>query len=93
MIKKSENFSLEALDVDKMARLPIEELKKVVFGGFLQMKEMKLDELEPLKEELRSFVDCVKNDRCPLVTGEHAVRSMETAERILASSKEHDWAV
>jgi predicted dehydrogenase len=57
------------------------------------VKEMKLEELEPLKEELRSFVDCVRNDRCPLVTGEDGVRSMETAERILASSREHDWSV
>ncbi len=76
-----------------MARLPMEELKKVVFGGFLQMKEMKLDEMEPLKEELRSFVDCVKNETCPLVPGEDGVRSMETAERIIASAREHDWSV
>jgi predicted dehydrogenase len=91
IIKKSEKFSLEALDVDKMKGMSIEDLKKVVFGDLLVMKEMKLDEHEPLKEELRSFVDCVRTGSTPVVPGEDGVRSLEAAEMILKSVGEHTW--
>lgn len=37
---------------------------------------------EPLAEEIRSFCECVKTARTPVVTGEHGMRALELAIRI-----------
>jgi len=38
---------------------------------------------EPLRAELRHFVDCVRGEARPLVPGEHGLRALEVAQRIL----------
>ncbi len=38
---------------------------------------------EPLRAELRHFVDCVRGDAPPMVPGEHGLRALEVAQRIL----------
>jgi len=91
IIEKSPKFSPEAFDIEKMKRLSTDELKEVMLDGFFSVREMKLDEGEPLTAELQSFVDCVSNGREPLVSGEDGIRSMEAAEKILASVDSHDW--
>jgi predicted dehydrogenase len=93
IIKRSERFSMDALDLEKMQRLSIDELKKVMLDGFFTVREMKLDEVEPLKAELESFVDCVRNNRPPQVSGEDGIRAMETAEKILGAARTYNWCV
>ena len=41
-----------------------------------------IDSGEPLKRELRSFVDSATGDRKPVVTAEDAIRALEVAIRI-----------
>ena len=91
IIEKSPEFSQEAFDVEKMKKLSLDELKEVMLDGFFTVRELKLDEREPLMAELQSFVDCVRNGREPLVSGEDGIRSMEAAEKILASVDSHEW--
>lgn len=42
---------------------------------------------EPLRLELKSFVDAVKNDRIPEVTGEDGLKSLEVALKCLKNSR------
>jgi predicted dehydrogenase len=51
----------------------------------------RLEPLEPLREELAHFVNCVKTNETPLTSGEDGlaiVRVLETAERILRGGPE-----
>ena len=38
---------------------------------------------EPLKRELQSFVDCVRNGRRPVVSGEDGLAALELAQRVI----------
>ncbi|HUW55646.1 MAG TPA: Gfo/Idh/MocA family oxidoreductase [Planctomycetota bacterium] len=91
IIKKSQDFSLDAIDVDKMRGLSLDQLKGMMVDQFFTVREMKIDEVEPLKAELASFVDCVRNRRTPLVPAEDGIRSMEAAESILEAVRAHKW--
>jgi UDP-N-acetylglucosamine 3-dehydrogenase len=41
---------------------------------------------EPLQEELKSFVECVKADKTPMVTGHDGLRALQICEAALKSS-------
>ncbi len=58
---------------------------------FYSIEQHKLPEEEPLARELESFVGSVRAGREPEVPGEHGVRAMRTAERILAEMRGHRW--
>ena len=63
-----------------------------VVEGFpnFQIEERDLPETDPLKLEIASFVDCVREHRPPLVDGEAGLRALEAALRITRSLQ--DWA-
>ena len=52
---------------------------------------MKLGEEEPLGAELESFVDSVRTGTEPVVPGEHGVRAMKAAAKILSEMRDHRW--
>jgi predicted dehydrogenase len=58
---------------------------------FYSIEEIRLPDEEPLANELKSFVACVRDGREPEVPGEHGVRAMKTAERVLREMREHAW--
>lgn len=58
---------------------------------FYSVEQMKLGEEEPLKAELQSFVDSLKNGTEPVVPGEHGVRAMKAAAKILSEMRDHRW--
>ncbi|MFC1706990.1 Gfo/Idh/MocA family oxidoreductase [Planctomycetota bacterium] len=68
---------LEAVDTT----LPAETLFALVFSQYLEMEEVGM-EGEPLKLELESFVNAVREDLEPEVTGESGLRAIEVAGRI-----------
>lgn len=53
-----------------------------------QACEISLKHAEPLKEELRHFIDCVESRKEPLASGKVGWRSLIMAEKALASSRE-----
>ncbi len=58
---------------------------------FYSIEQVKLPDEEPLARELASFVECVSGGGEPVVTGEHAVRAMKAADRILTEMRAHRW--
>jgi predicted dehydrogenase len=91
IIRKSERFLENGIDVEQMKALSLEELKAAMLNGFFTVQEMKLDIREPLKAELQSFVDCASNGKAPLVGAEDGIRAIEAAERILEAVEAHEW--
>ncbi|HUV39743.1 MAG TPA: Gfo/Idh/MocA family oxidoreductase, partial [Planctomycetota bacterium] len=67
IIRRSEKWSTDTVDMEKLRELSVDQLRQVMTDGLFTVQEMKLDETEPLRAELASFVDCVRNGRAPVV--------------------------
>lgn len=50
---------------------------------------IKINKEEPLKIELKSFVDCIVNDKPPYVTGQDGIEALKIAEKLIQSAKEN----
>lgn len=61
----------------------LEQLKKDVFGSFIEVTQVPVPARDALTAELTEFVNCIQNDTNPTVTGQVALQSLEVAERIL----------
>lgn len=55
------------------------------FSELVRSELLAIDEAEPLKEELRSFLAAVQGGVAPRVPGEQGARALHLAERILAT--------
>ena len=58
-----------------------------VHGKFAQ--DIKINHEEPLKEELKSFLECVANNEKPVITGEDGLNALRMVLAANKSSKEH----
>ena len=56
--------------------------------GSYSMRHLSVGYAEPLRAELRAFVDAIRNGRAPAVTGEEGVASLEIAIRCLDTRAE-----
>jgi len=86
-------FGPAPLDLARQPGADIEQLKKDVFGHFVAVETLPVEASGPdaLTQELTEFVDCVQNDREPLVDGEQALQAMVVAEAVLKSLVAHPW--
>lgn len=81
--KKSPELTLKSLNISNTNVSTIADLKSYVFGDLLKIEHIKMDDYEPLKKELESFVDCIVNHKEPVVSGEEGLRAIEVANDIL----------
>ncbi len=91
VIRKNEGWDLRNLDLASIDLTRIENLTKFVFDGLLSLQRLKLDEGNPLADELDAFLTCVRDRSRPLVSGEDGVAAVSLAHRILESIGEHRW--
>ena len=77
---------LNSIDLSK-----ITDLKDVVFRDLLHIEKVKMDEVEPLKAEIESFVNAARTGVDPVVTGERGVRAMRAAMMITEKIRAHSW--
>ncbi|CAG0943252.1 scyllo-inositol 2-dehydrogenase (NAD(+)) [Candidatus Brocadiaceae bacterium] len=81
--KKSPSLTLKALNITEMDVSTIADLKSYVFGDLLKVEHITMDNCEPLKKELESFVDCIVKHKNPVVSGEEGLKAIEVANDIL----------
>jgi len=55
---------------------------------WITIDSLAVDRQEPLKRELQSFVDCVRERRRPEVSGEDGLAALELAQRIIDAARE-----
>ena len=48
----------------------------------VSIEEANLEQGDALKSEIESFIDCIRNEKRPIVSGEDGLRALETAIRI-----------
>jgi predicted dehydrogenase len=80
--KKSPELTLKSINVEDKDVSTIKDLKGFVFGDLLKIERIKMDNQEPLKKEIESFVNCIKNGENPVVSGEEGLTAIKTASII-----------
>ena len=91
VVTKAPGWDFEQLDLEKLDRAQMGDLWKFVFDGLLQLKQLELNEGNPLQEELVAFLQCVRDRSRPLVTGADGVAAVAAAERVLAAIAANRW--
>ncbi len=89
-IKKDANADILKLarekKIDDLAQLAGSDYTKLV-----KVEPIMITDEEPLRAEIESFIAAVQNHTEPEVSAEAGVAAVETAERIVASIKDHNW--
>ena len=80
--KKSPKLTLKSINVEDTDVSTIKDLKNFVFGDLLKIERIKMDNQEPLKKELESFVNCVRSGETPVVSGEEGIKAIRVAADI-----------
>ncbi len=80
--KKSPKLTLKSIDTENRGVSNITDLKNFSFGDMLKIERIKMDNQEPLRKELESFIDCVKNGKQPVVSGEEGIAAIKIADVI-----------
>jgi predicted dehydrogenase len=83
------------LDILKLAReRNLEDLSQVAgldFGKLVHVEPLCIDSKDPLRDELETFVECVRTGRKPPVSAEDGVAAVRLAEQIVQSLATHRW--
>ena len=71
----------------------MEQLKKDVFGSFVQVDSVAVDSTGPdaLTCELNEFVTCIQTGTTPHVDGLQGLSAMRVADEVLKSVASHQW--
>ena len=77
--KKSPKLTLKSIDTEGKGVSNITDLKNFSFGDLLKIERIKMNNQEPLRKELESFIDCVKNGKQPVVSGEEGINAIKIA--------------
>ena len=83
------------LDLIKLAReRDFEDLSQMAdldFGSMVKVEPLQIDDVEPLRAEIESFLDSIRNGTAAAVSAEEGYAAVEMAERITNNIKELDW--
>ena len=90
VIRKKPGWDLQKLDVGAIDPSQI-DVWKYVFEGLLSVEQLAMMESNPLRDELASFRDCVRDRSRPLVTGEAGCDAVKLATEVLAAIRKNPW--
>jgi predicted dehydrogenase len=91
LVRKNPGWDFQQLDLGAIDRSQVGDLWKFVFQGLLSLQEFKLDEGNPLKEELAAFLRCIEDRSEPPVTGADGVAAVAAAEQVLQAIARNRW--
>ncbi len=85
--------NLDVLSLAKDKRLEdLAELADVDFGQMVKVEPLVMDEVEPLRAELESFLESVRTNTPPAVSAEDGVDAVRLASDIVAAIQSHRWS-
>ena len=79
-----EDFHVENVDISG-----IDDLMQYVFNDLIRVEQVVIGEEEPLKEELKHFINAIKTGERPQVGGEEGMAAIQLAHDILGAAREH----
>ncbi len=89
-ITKDANLDLLKLAREKNAS-DLSQLAGTDFGSMVKVEPLQVDDVEPLRAELQSFLQSVRTGQPPEVSAEDGTAAVELAEGIVEALKEHQW--
>lgn len=69
----------------------IATLKSEIFTRFIETDTFNGSDEDALTAELRSFLDCIRTGRPPVVSGQQGLAALKVAAKILESVANHAW--
>jgi predicted dehydrogenase len=84
-------YGKSPLDRAREPGADIEQLKQEIFGSYIELKKPAVAACDQLTEELRSFADCVRTGKRPVVDGDAALAAMEIASQVLERVAAAPW--
>jgi predicted dehydrogenase len=91
-VKKAANLDLLKLAREKNAE-DLSQLAGMDFSSMVKVEPLQIDDVEPLRAELQSFLASVRTGEPPEVSAADGLAALELAERIVAACREHGWKV
>ncbi len=89
-VKKNANLDLIKLarerDLDDLSQLSVLD-----YGKMLKVEPLAVDDVEPLRAEIESFLNAVRTGEPPAVTGEDGLAAVQLAEDIVTALNSTDW--
>ncbi len=61
------------------------------FGSMMKIEPLVVDNVEPLRAEIESFLDAVRTGHSLGVSAEEGFAAVELAERITQAVRDQDW--
>ncbi len=89
-VKKDANLDLLKLARQHQAS-DLSQLAGADFGSMINVEPLLVEDIEPLRAELESFLQAVRTGETPEVSAEDGVAAVELAEAIVAAIRQHDW--
>jgi len=81
--RRSGNLDAIRSVVTKIRSGEIQDISELNFKDLVHIEELQIDDVEPLRAELESFVSAAANHTTPQVTAEDGLAAVETASRIV----------
>ena len=81
--RKTKNLNAIRDAVAKIRAGEIDDLSQLNFPDLVSIEELEIDDIEPLRAELDSFVDAIRTKSTPEVPAEDGLAAVETATRIV----------
>jgi predicted dehydrogenase len=83
--RKTENLSAIRDTVARIRSGEIDDLSQIDFTELVNVEELAIDDIEPLRAELDSFIDAVRGNSKPEVPAEDGLAAVELATQIVAA--------
>ena len=69
----------------------LSQLAGADFGSMVKIEPLQVEEVEPLRAELQSFLDATSSGSAPAVSAEDGFAAVDMAERITAAVGQQHW--
>ena len=83
--RRGDNLDAIRQAAQKIRSGQITDLSELNFADIVQIEELEIDDIEPLRAELESFVAAITGKSPPEITVEDGLAAVETASRIVES--------
>jgi len=93
LYRKSEKLTVEVAGMLRAGATSLADFAGLSFPDLLDIKELKLDDHEPLAKELEAFVRCVAAGTEPPVSGREGLEAIVVAEEVVKASLAHAASV
>jgi predicted dehydrogenase len=84
VIRMASNLATVREILGKLRSGEIEDFSQLNYTDLVDVQELKIDDEEPLRVELESFMSAVRGERPPAVTAAEGLAAVEVAERIVS---------